>query len=111
MPAHIAHLIVDGIVLGRQYPEVHKYMDSMQPYMQSNHRQYLHDMATVAEIAAIDDGRGMVGVPAPGTGQHQRYRGTREIRAGTISNVKWVILRWKMKKQKKNVKCATWNQS
>ena len=58
MPAHIAHLIVDGVVLGRQYPEVHKYMDSMQPYMQSNHRQYLHDMATVAEIAAIDEGAG-----------------------------------------------------
>lgn len=58
MPAHIVHLIIDQLVLGREYPEVHKYMDSMQPYMQSKHREFLHDQATVREIAMLDIGAG-----------------------------------------------------
>jgi len=47
MPDHKLHLVVDHLVLGRGYPEVHKFLDQFQPVLQSNHRMYLHDKKAV----------------------------------------------------------------
>jgi len=47
MPDHKLHLLVDHLVLGRGYPEVHKFLDQFQPVLQSNHRMYLHDKKAV----------------------------------------------------------------
>jgi hypothetical protein len=43
---------MDELLFGRGtfFPDVHKYMDKMQPYLQSNHRIYGHDMQTVYDI-------------------------------------------------------------
>jgi hypothetical protein len=32
------------------WPEVHKYMDQAQPYLQSNHRKLFHDTKTIEEL-------------------------------------------------------------
>lgn len=52
MPSHLLHITLDELLFGRGnfYPDVHKYMDKMQPYLQSNHRRYFHDMQTVNDI-------------------------------------------------------------
>ena len=52
MPSHPIHIILDEILFGRGnfFPEVHKYMDQAQPYMQSNHRKYFHDMQAVYDV-------------------------------------------------------------
>jgi hypothetical protein len=50
MPDHKLHCTLDELILGEAFPEVHKLMDSMQPYLQSNHRRYYHDMKTVRDI-------------------------------------------------------------
>jgi hypothetical protein len=53
MPEHYLHETIDLIVLGKKYSEVHKFMDSMQPFLQANHRRYYHDMATVNKITQV----------------------------------------------------------
>lgn len=53
MPSHELHEIIDLIVLGRKYSQVHDFIDQMQPYMQSNHRLYYHDMQTVNMITRV----------------------------------------------------------
>ena len=50
MPEHYLHEVIDLLVLGKKFSEVHDFMDSLQPYMQSNHRLYYHDMETVNKI-------------------------------------------------------------
>jgi hypothetical protein len=52
MPSHPIHITMDEILFGRGvfFPDVHKYMDRMQPYFQANHRKYFHDMQTVYDI-------------------------------------------------------------
>jgi len=50
MPSHELHEIIDLIVLGRKFSQVHDFMDSYQPFLQSNHRIYFHDMRTVQMI-------------------------------------------------------------
>lgn len=50
MPDHKLHITFDTLVLGKPYPEVHKFMDSLQPIMQSNHRAMYHDEKTIAYI-------------------------------------------------------------
>lgn len=52
MPSHPIHIIMDEILFGRGifFPDVHKYIDQMQPFFQSNHRRYFHDMETVNNI-------------------------------------------------------------
>ena len=52
MPSHQIHISMDEVLFGRgtYFPEVHKYMDQMQPYLQSNHRKFYHDIETVNNI-------------------------------------------------------------
>ncbi len=52
MPDHKLHITMDELLFGRgnYYPEIHKYMDQMQPYLQSNHRKFYHDIETVRMI-------------------------------------------------------------
>jgi hypothetical protein len=52
MPSHPIHITMDEILFGRGvfFPEIHKYLDRMQPYFQSNHRLYFHDLQTVYDI-------------------------------------------------------------
>ena len=52
MPDHKLHVTMDELLFGRgnYYPEIHKYMDQMQPYLQSNHRKFYHDIETVRMI-------------------------------------------------------------
>ena len=50
MPMHQLHITADMLILGHPFIDVHKYMDIMQPIMQSSHRQYNHDDVTIARI-------------------------------------------------------------
>lgn len=52
MPSHLLHLTLDELVFGEgiSFPEVHKIIDSWQPYLQSNHRRYFHDQQTIEDI-------------------------------------------------------------
>lgn len=61
MPSHPIHIIMDEILFGRGvcFPEVHKYLDRMQPYFQSNHRKYYHDLQTVYNIYQMTGNRTM----------------------------------------------------
>ncbi len=43
MPSHQLHITLDELVIGKAYPEVHKFIDQYQPYLQSGHREYFHD--------------------------------------------------------------------
>lgn len=56
MPDHKLHITVDLIFLGKEFPEVHKFMDMFQPILQSNHRAINHDMETVMKIAEENGG-------------------------------------------------------
>ena len=51
MPDHKLHRTLDILLFGRDFPEVHKLMDSLQPILQSNHRIAYHDMETVRWLA------------------------------------------------------------
>lgn len=51
MPDHKLHITVDLLFLGKEFPEVHSYLDMFQPYLQSNHRMLNHDMNTVEYLA------------------------------------------------------------
>lgn len=53
MPDHKLHATLDYILFGRAFPEIHKFMDSAQPYLQSNHRILYHDMQTVMELEEL----------------------------------------------------------
>jgi hypothetical protein len=53
MPDHKLHATLDYMLFGRAFPEIHKFMDSAQPYLQSNHRILYHDMGTVNELAEL----------------------------------------------------------
>ena len=53
MPEHYLHEVIDIMVLGKKYTTVHKFMDSMQPFLQANHRMYYHDMDTVYKIIEV----------------------------------------------------------
>lgn len=55
MPSHMLHITLDELLFGRGvcFPDVHKHMDRMQPYLQSNHRKFYHDMETIYEIYAM----------------------------------------------------------
>jgi len=50
MPEHYLHEVIDILVLGKKYPQVHDFMDQMQPFMQANHRLYYHDEKTIHMI-------------------------------------------------------------
>jgi hypothetical protein len=50
MPAHPMHLTVDLLILGKGYPEIHKFLDQFQNALQSGHRAYYHDTATIETI-------------------------------------------------------------
>ncbi len=50
MPEHYLHEVIDLLVLGKKYSQVHDFMDQMQPFMQANHRKYYHDAETVKMI-------------------------------------------------------------
>lgn len=52
MPSHLLHITLDEILFGRghYYVEVHKYLDQMQPLLQTNHRKFYHDIETVRDI-------------------------------------------------------------
>lgn len=51
MPDHKLHATLDYILFGKCFEEVHDFMDSAQPFLQSNHRMLYHDEATINEIA------------------------------------------------------------
>jgi hypothetical protein len=52
MPSHMIHITLDELLFGRGnfYPDVHKYIDQMQPLLQTRHREFYHDLATVKDI-------------------------------------------------------------
>lgn len=53
MPDHKIHITLDELLfgVGTYFPEVHKFLDSMQPVLQSNHRMFYHDIDTVKYVA------------------------------------------------------------
>jgi len=51
MPSHELHEVIDLLVIGKKFSEVHDFIDSFQPTLQSNHRKFYHDMHTVQMIA------------------------------------------------------------
>jgi hypothetical protein len=53
MPDHKIHQTLDYMLFGKAFPEIHKFMDSAQPYLQSNHRILYHDIQTVQELAEL----------------------------------------------------------
>jgi len=44
------HELLDTLLLGKSYPEVHDYMDMYQKDLQSNHRLLNHDMSAVEYV-------------------------------------------------------------
>ena len=50
MPDHKIHAVADYMLLGKTYPEVHKFMDMYQPLLQSKHRNFNHDEQTIDYI-------------------------------------------------------------
>jgi hypothetical protein len=52
MPDHKLHITWDELMFGpgTSFPEVHQFMDQMQPVLQSKHREFYHDLGTVNEI-------------------------------------------------------------
>ena len=66
MPSHILHITLDEILFGRGvfFKDVHKYLDRMQPVMQSNHRKFYHDMQTVQDIYYLTGGNKMIAMSA-----------------------------------------------
>jgi len=53
MPDHKLHATLDYMLFGRAFPDIHKFMDSAQPYLQSNHRILYHDMQTVQDLTEM----------------------------------------------------------
>jgi len=53
MPDHKLHATLDYMLFGRSFHEIHKFMDSAQPFLQSNHRILYHDMQTVQELTEL----------------------------------------------------------
>jgi hypothetical protein len=53
MPDHKIHAVADYMLLGRTFPEVHRYMDMYQPLLQSKHRNFHHDEQTITHILQI----------------------------------------------------------
>lgn len=51
MPDHKLHVTVDYLLFGRGFKEVHEFLDSFQPLLQSNHRMLNHNIDTVRMIA------------------------------------------------------------
>ena len=50
IPDHNYHMNVDLICIGEQFEYTHQIMDSFQPLLQSNHREFFHDYSTVVKI-------------------------------------------------------------
>lgn len=48
---HEEHRAIDKLVLGRAYPEVHRYMDKPAYYMSFGHRRVRHDLRAVVLMA------------------------------------------------------------
>jgi len=53
MPDHKLHAVLDIMLFGKQFDEIHDFMDSAQPFLQSNHRLLYHDEGTIMEIAEM----------------------------------------------------------
>jgi hypothetical protein len=50
MPDHKIHELVDMLLLGKTYPEVHDFLDMYQSTLQSRHRLLLHDEFGISEV-------------------------------------------------------------
>ena len=53
MPAREIHLLDDRLLLGREFPEVHAYIDRPVKWMGKKHRRIRHDLETVMLILAV----------------------------------------------------------
>lgn len=53
MPSHKLHRLLDRVVLGREYPWVHKLMDSPALLLGKKHRVLFHDPQTALLIALL----------------------------------------------------------
>ena len=53
MPERRVHLQDDRRILGRTYPEIHRFMDRPSKYMGKSHRKVRHDLGTVLMILLV----------------------------------------------------------
>lgn len=58
MPSHRVHRLIDRVFLGREYPEVHRYLDEPYKWLGPRHRVLRHDLLTVLSLAAVDPAYG-----------------------------------------------------
>jgi hypothetical protein len=52
MPKHSIHRLVDKALLGKEYPQVHRYMDEPAKYLGARHRIARHNLATALLLFA-----------------------------------------------------------
>jgi hypothetical protein len=50
MVSHEEHRRIDRLLLGKEYPWVHRYLDRPARWAGKGHRRYRHDMQTVALV-------------------------------------------------------------
>jgi len=55
MPSRKIHKLVDKIVFGRSFEEVHKIKDSMSSILGYKHRVYFHDKLSALVLASMSD--------------------------------------------------------
>lgn len=48
MPSHYTHKKIDKIILGKEYPDVHKWIDEPVKWLGPRHRILRHDIGTIA---------------------------------------------------------------
>jgi len=58
LPSHRVHRLIDRLLLGREYPEVHRYIDEPYKVLGPRHRVLRHDLLTVLQLASIDPAYG-----------------------------------------------------
>jgi len=54
LPSHRVHRVVDRMLLGRECPSVHRFLDEPYKLLGSRHRILRHDLLTILALAAQD---------------------------------------------------------
>lgn len=54
MPSHRVHRRIDKVFLGREYPEVHRWMDKPYTVLGRRHRILRHDPLSILYLALIN---------------------------------------------------------
>lgn len=54
MPSHRVHRLIDRMLLGREYPSVHRFLDEPYRILGPRHRILRHDLLTILALASQD---------------------------------------------------------